>query len=181
MKFQDKLSKICASKEAIKWVGRRGVAAAWNDCQYAEWMLCFAGGIDIDRKMLVLAACDCAEPALQYGRDGEDRPEKVIQMARDWCAGIVTMHDVRNAAVIAFDCAGRPALAAGYAAAAAGSYYPGDAGIHAANAAVAASYAAFPRDTSADIANRHRLLAISADLVRQRIPLVMIEEKWKCI
>ena len=122
MKFSDKLNNMGACQEAIDWVGRRGIMTAWRDCPRGDWMLWLAGRLDIDRKLLVLAACDCAETALQYVPKGEDRPVKCIQVSRNWCNGTASMDDVRAAR--------RDAAAAAYA-------YAADA----ADAADAAAYA----------------------------------------
>ena len=153
MKFTDKLKELHACWEAVKWVGRRGIKTAWRDCKRGDWMLWLAGKLDIDRKLLVLAACDCAEQSLIYVPKGEDRPAKAIQVARNWCNGTASIDDVRAA----------KRNAAAYAA------YAADA-ADAADAAAAAVYA----DAAAAYASETSLNT-SADLVRKRIPVEMIE------
>ena len=150
MKFSDKLVSMNACQEAIDWVGRRDIKSAWRDCPRGDWMLWLAGRLDIDRKLLVLAACDCAETALQYVPKGEDRPVKCIQVSRNWCNGTASMDDVRAAR--------RDADAAAAYAAAAAAY---DA---AAYADAAATYAAA----------RKTAQQTCADLIRKRIPLDVI-------
>ena len=115
MKFTDKLNDMNACSEAVEWVGKRGLMTAWRDCPRGDWMLWLAGRLDIDRKLLVLVACDCAETALQYVPEGEDRPAKCIQITRDWCNGTASLDDVR-AARRAADAAATAAYAATYAA-----------------------------------------------------------------
>ena len=115
MKFTDRLNDMNACSEAVEWVGRRGLMTAWRDCGRADWMLWLAGRLDIDRKLIVLAACDCAETALKYVPEGEDRPAKAIQTSRNWCAGTATEQDCRDAANAAY--AAYAAADAAYAAA----------------------------------------------------------------
>ena len=117
MKFTDRLNEMHACRDAVKWVGRRGLMTAWRDCKRADWMLWLAGSLDIDRKLLVLAACDCAETALQYVPEGEDRPAKAIQVSRNWCGGTAFIGDVRNAVYAAAYAAYAATNAATYAAA----------------------------------------------------------------
>ncbi len=155
MKFSDKLRDMNACPEAVEWVVRRGIKTAWRDCERGDWMLWLAGRLDIDRKLLVLAACDCAETALQYVPEGEDRPAKAIQTARNWCNGTASLQEVQVAAYAAY--AADAADAAAYAANASYAAYAADA----ADAAYAAAYAAARKGC--------------ADLVRKRIPVEIIE------
>jgi len=174
MKFTDKLNDMHACSEAVEWVGKRGLMTAWRDCPRGDWMLWLAGRLDIDRKLLVLVACDCAETALQYVPEGEDRPAKCIQITRDWCNGTASLDDVRaarraaDAAAAAADTAAADTAAADTAAAAA-----------AADAATAAAYAAYAATYAADAAAyaaRTKALKICADLVRKRIPVSVIQK-----
>ena len=120
MKFIEKLESMHACSEATEWVAHRGIVKAWRECPRGDWMLWLAGRLDIDRKLLVMAACDCAETALQYVPDGEDRPAKCIQVTRNWCNGTATIDDVkaarRDAAAAADAAAYADAYAAAYAA-----------------------------------------------------------------
>ena len=160
MKFTDKLNDMHACSEAVRWVGKRGLMTAWRDCPRGDWMLWLAGRLDIDRKLLVLASCDCAETALQYVPKGEDRPAMCIQVTRDWCNGTASRDDVMAARRAAY-----AAAAAAYAADAAAYTYAADA-----YAAYAAAYA------YAAYAARTKALKICADLVRKRIPVSVIQK-----
>ena len=108
-------------------------------------MLWLAAKTWVDRKLTVMAACDCAELALRHVPDGEDRPQKAIEAARAWCL-CPNNEAARDAAGAARDAAWAAGAAAWAAAEAAG-------------AAEAACDAA--RDAE---------LKRCADLVRQRIP-----------
>ncbi len=180
MKFSDKLIAMNACTEAVEWCGSRGLVKAWRECPRGDWMLWLAGRIDIDRKLLVLATCDCAETALQYVPEGEDRPAKCIQVARNWCEGTASMDDVKAArrdAYAAYAAAAAAAYAyaaAAYAAAYAAAAADADAAAYAA-AADAAAYAA--ADAAADAASanaRRKSLKTCANLVRKRIPVSAI-------
>ena len=149
MKFTEKLESMHACSDAVEWVAHRGIIKAWRECPRGDWMLWLAGRLDIDRKLLVMAACDCAETALKYVPDGEDRPAKCIQVTRNWCNGTATIDEVRAA---------RRDAAAAYA--------------DAADAAAAAAYAAYP----APYAGRGPALLTCADLVRKSIPLSIIQK-----
>ena len=186
MKFSDKLIAMNACTEAVEWCGSRGLVEAWRECPRGDWMLWLAGRIDIDRKLLVLAACDCAETALQYVPEGEDRPAKCIQVARNWCEGTASMDDVKAArrdAYAAYPAADAAAYAAADAAADAAIAYAAaayaaadaDAAAYAAIADAAAAYAA--ADAAADAASanaRRKSLKTCANLVRKRIPVSAI-------
>ena len=102
MSLKAQLIEMGACKEAVEWVGRKQLKTAWEKCGRADWMLWLAGRVGVDRKPLVLAACDCAETALQHVTAGEDRPRIAIETARKWCAGETTITDVMNAANAAY-------------------------------------------------------------------------------
>ena len=180
MKLSDKLNNMNACSEAVDWIGRRGSMTAWRDCKRADWMLWAANNLGIDRKLLVLAACDCAETALKYVPEDEDRPVKCIQITRNWCNGTASMDDVRTArhdaaaaiAADAADAAAAYAYAAAYAAYAA-AYAADDAAAYAAYAAADAAYADAAYAAAADAAYaRSMVLSQCADIVRNDYPNV---------
>lgn len=152
--IKPRLTKMGACGEALDWVADRDLKTAWAECERGDWMLWLAGGLGIDRKLLVQAACDCAETALKFVPEGEDRPRIVIETARAWCRGEATLDEVLEAA---------DAVYAAYAAGAS-------------NAARAAAYAAADA-AYADYAD-YAAHKEHADLVRQRIPFEVIEGAW---
>ena len=162
MKFTDKLNQMAACSEAAKWVGKRGLKTAWRDCPRGDWMLWYAGKIGIDQKLLVLAACDCAETALKYVPEGEDRPAKAIQTSRNWCNGTATKQECRDAA----------ANASVYAADAAYAAYAAAYAAYDAATAYAAADAAADAAAAADA--RTKAHKTCANLVRARIPYELI-------
>jgi len=170
MTFKQQLIDMNACHEAVVWVGRKSLKTAWSKCERGDWMLWLAGKLDIDRKLLVLAACDCAEPALKLIPEGEDRPRQAIQTARDWCNGLASLEDVRNAANAA-NAAANAADVAAYAAADVAAYAANAA--NAADAAYAAAYAAYAGYAAAGAS------ADASDLVRARIPFEAIEKAMR--
>ena len=76
------LARLGACDDAREWADSMPAKRAWLRCQRGEWLLWFASRVRVDRKLVVLAACDCAELALQYVRAGEERPRKAIETAR---------------------------------------------------------------------------------------------------
>ena len=177
MKFTDKLDSMNACSEAVKWVGKRGIKTAWRDCPRGGWMLWLAGKLDIDRKLLVLAACDCAETALKYVPEGEDRPAKAIQTSRNWCNGTATTQECRadaatSAATYAATSATLAATYATFAATYATLAATSAATYAAAYAATYATYATLAATSAADA--RQSARKTCADLVRKRIPIDLI-------
>ena len=167
MSLRKKLAELDACSPARDWVGDKTLAEAWQTCQRGDWLLWLAAKANIDRRLLVLAACDCAEPALVYVPAGEDRPRIAIETARAWANGEATLEAVSAAAFAAADAADAAADAAFAAADAANGAY---------KAAYAANAAADAAADAADDAAQAASLAHSADLVRARIPLVVIAD-----
>jgi hypothetical protein len=181
---------MAACPEAVDWVDDKDLKTAWNTCERADWMLWLAAKTGIDRKLLVLVACDCAETALKYVPDGEDRPRQAIETARKWCAGEASIDQVRNDAADADDAAtaaavadAHAAYAAAYAAAHAHASYAQDVHLQAAHASYAAAHTAYAAAYAADAAYaaaanaaRKKSLKTMSEMVRNRIPLEIIVE-----
>ncbi len=87
MKFADKLKKMGACPEAIKWVGNKTFKQAFDECERGDWMFWYLERVaktKAEKKALALAACDCAERALKFIPAGEDRPRQAIKAARKY-------------------------------------------------------------------------------------------------
>ncbi len=156
---------------AVDWLAARPAgelhAATYYACDRGDWLLWLAARAGVDRRLVVLAACDCAEEALVHVAAGEERPRRCIEVTRAWCRGEATIEQVREARRAADDAAAAAAAyAAAYVAAAAAAAYA-DAAAAAADDAAAAAYAAAD---AAAVAARASSLAASARLVRARIP-----------
>ena len=102
----------------------------------------------VDRRRLVLAACDCAESVLHLVPAGEDRPRRAIGAAREWVRGRATQDEVRAARAAAYaaayasSSAAYDASSAAYAAASSAAYNASAAAYAAASAAYAAALSA---------------------------------------
>ena len=104
MNLPDYLRSLGACTEAREWAaGYSTLAEAWTACERADWLLWYAGRHgDVDRRLLVRAACACARTALPHVPPGEDRPRLAIELAEAWCNGRATIVEVRAAAYAAY-------------------------------------------------------------------------------
>jgi hypothetical protein len=136
--WSHRLVRLGACQVAIDWARTQpNEREAWRNCKRADWMLWLLGRLCkrlTQRRILVLAACDCAGITLKYVSKTETRPREAIRVARAWAMGKATMDEVRAAASYAY--------AASYASYAAASYGAASAAA-AASAAYAASYASY--------------------------------------
>lgn len=71
--------------------------SAWNACQRGDKMLRYVAKMDADRRVLVLAACECAKLTLDRV-EGEDRPRLAIETVEAWARGEASSAAVRKAA-----------------------------------------------------------------------------------
>jgi hypothetical protein len=115
------LKRLGACGDARTWCKEQpSIATAWSNCKRGDWLLWVAARVitnPVERMLVVLAACDCAEKALVHVPTGEDRPRQCIETVRAWTRGEATIEQVRE---------GRRDDAA-YAAAAAAAYAAADA------------------------------------------------------
>ena len=162
--FAALLVELNACSEAQEWAGGKSLAVVWKTCKRGDWLLWLCGKMADKpdwptRKEVVLAACDCAELALKYVPEGEERPRKCLETVRAWAAGNATIHEVRTARAAAY--------AYAYAA-----YADAAAAAHAA-AAYAATYAAaaYAAAYDASAAARTKTLAKCATIVRKRLKI----------
>lgn len=168
--------------EAIPWAlayQGRPAEEAWYACERVDWLLWLAGRIGVDRRLVVLAACDCVRPVLHLVPEDEARPRLAVEAAEAWTRGEATLDDVRSAANAA-----RAAYAAAYAAARAAyaayaaAHYAAYAASYAANTAYYAANAAYYAAKASDAASaRAASLRNYAELVRARIPWELVREK----
>jgi hypothetical protein len=169
------LKKLRACGEATSWVSGRDLAQVWESCHRGDWMLwligCMAGEPGWPtRQQVVLAVCDCAETALQFVKQGEDRPRKAIETARAWARGEASLDEVRADAYAAYAAAADAAYAAAaYAAYAAAAYADADAYADAYAAADGKDISRTARQDTAQTA-RAKALATCAEIVRRAVP-----------
>ncbi len=181
--FASQLARLGACSEARNWVGRKPIRTAYRTCERGDWMLWIAARAGVDRKVIVLAACECMRLALPHVRTGEDRPRVAIETAERWVRGEagVTLDDVRNAAAAAY--AAAVTYAAGYAAYAAATYAAAADYTGYTYAAAAADYAGYAAADAARSSDAHGARAATllqcANIVRRHISLEMIESALK--
>ena len=111
-----------ACPEAMQWTVEHPTLSPsklWRACPRGDWLLWLAEKAGVERKLIVLAACDCARTALKYVAEGEDRPRIAIETAEAWCRGDATIEEVQKAAGAAEAWAAGAARAAAMAAEAA--------------------------------------------------------------
>ena len=157
IEFIARLRTLSACGDAVAWAeATPGTPEQlWRKCGRADWLLWLARSANTDRKLMVRAACACAETALVYVRpDAQLACLWAIDSARRWSRGEAEPGECQAAAYAAY----AAAYAAYYAAYAAAVI---DAADDAAYAAYAAYYAADAHS---------RALAVMAPLVRREIP-----------
>ena len=173
-KLRQFLTSRDACSSAMNWLGDRDSDQMWAECERPDWLLWWAGQV-VSRQELVLAACDCAETALRYVPEGEDRPRLAIDAARRWARGEATVKEVdaaRAAAIAAYINAG---YAASYAALTA---YATPAPYAAHSAAAAAEEAARAAARADDYAATHAAAdATMCQLIRDRWPECPLPEE----
>lgn len=169
--FNDALRRLRACSEAVEWCDSKPNATPaqlWATCKRGDWMLWLAGAAGVDRRLLVLAACDCAETALKRVPKGEGRPAEAIRMARAWCAGKATLDEVKAAARAVYYAAyasGASACYGAYAAAAYAYAYADDAAANAHAIAFASSEA--PATAAAVVRKRIKWATVKESLSKQ--------------
>lgn len=101
IRIGDALATLDACPPAREWLASRppvaDVREHWQACPRGDWLLWLAGRADVDRKLLVRAACACAREALVHVAAGEDRTRIAIETAEAWTRGEVTPEMVRAA------------------------------------------------------------------------------------
>lgn len=155
--WTENLVKMEACEEAVEWArGCATYAEAWEACERADWLLWLAAKKagprgSASHRAVVLGAALCAETALRYLPEGEDRPARAVDLAVRYGRGEnVEARELRAAADAAWAAA----------ACAAADAYAADADAYAAAAWAAAADAYAAADADADAERR------MADIVR---------------
>jgi len=158
------LKRLSACDDAVAWCRKyKSLANCWRHCDRADWLLWFAARIGVDRKLIALAACGCAETSLQYIQNirYREKAETAINTVRKWAADKATIGEVRSsAAAAAADAAA--ATAADAAAYAAAAYAVAVAAADAAADAYAYACAVAAADAAADAADADAYAAAAA-------------------
>src|ERR1700734_1856565 len=105
------LSKLSVCSDARVFCrGHKTIKAAWLACERGDWLLWFAGKLDIDRKVLVFVACQCARLVLKNTTD--KRVLKCIEITERWTADNAMIEEMITARRDAADAADAAAYAA---------------------------------------------------------------------
>jgi len=97
-----------ACTPARDWVeSAKGTPAQlWRRCPRGDWLLWLAAEVGVDRKLVVMAACDCAEATAARRRpststerwwQGVDATAECLRVVRAWCARRATRDTVSAA------------------------------------------------------------------------------------
>lgn len=143
------LRRMGACDDAVTWAETQTTYySAWRACHRGDWLLWIAAMLEVDRRLVVRAACACARTALVHVPDGELRPLHAIETAEAWCRGEATIEQVRSAANAAHAAraAAHAANAARAACAAANASYAAHAAYAAARAAAYSAYVAAAKE-----------------------------------
>ena len=146
---KEQFGRIDNCQESLDYVASQpSLADAWENCERPDWLLAFARKARIaSKEQFVRVAIGEAEAVLHIWTDkypDDDRPQKAIQVAKDWIADHASgkrADAAANASASASSSSAAYASAA-YAAYAAGAYAAYAAAAYAAYAAAYAAYAA---------------------------------------
>ena len=83
--LQQHLESIGACPTARDWAGERTPRQAWDEATRADWLLWWAGQLEVEKALLVRCACAIARTVLHLIPAGEDRPRLAIEAAERWC------------------------------------------------------------------------------------------------
>ena len=172
----EQLKSWNACSEKFEWAKDLTWEQMYLTCERGDWLLWLAGKCEIDHKLLVSSACDCAETVVHLA---SSKSRKLLSVIREWVEGKATIKEVKIAAAAdaVYDAAAADAaadvVAAAYAAVDAAAYAVYDAVYDAANAAAYAAYAA-AYAAAADVVAANQKQC--ADLVRKNIPFELFSK-----
>lgn len=83
------LAREGAQRDLVEWALPFGAhfERLWEACPRGDWLLALAARLNVDRRVLVAAACRCVEPALEYVAEDEPRPLVCLSALYAWSRG----------------------------------------------------------------------------------------------
>jgi hypothetical protein len=87
-------------KAFCDWLKENGIESpkeAWGKCDRPDWMFWIVGHKEENKPDIILAACDIAASVLHLVPEGEDRPRKAIDVAREIANGEIANAGARGA------------------------------------------------------------------------------------
>lgn len=67
----DRVRSLGACRDACEWIAglpRMSAKRAWETCERGDWLLWITARAGVDRRLVVLAACECARLSLVHVR-----------------------------------------------------------------------------------------------------------------
>ena len=122
MKFKDKLIKMDACEEAVKWVNGKGLKTAWKTCRRGDWMAWYIGrnkdalGLS-DMRLITAAKVKTANLVKHLMKD--ERSLNALRVAQKFADGKATRKQLAWSADEAWSADAASAAAAAWSAAAA--------------------------------------------------------------
>lgn len=193
MTRDDLLGRLDSRSEEWEWVASTPGTPAeiWATCPRGDWLLYLATSLGVDRRGVVLAACDCAETTTPHLK-GSTRwaAHAALEVARRWARGEATEAEVHAAVDQAFDVEDTVYPVGAEAGAFRAAILAADAVVHVVCAAAASDSAAQSAAYAAAVIGGSRFTAAfasaygaalvparlrAADLVRARIPWATVE------
>jgi hypothetical protein len=182
----DWLGQQGAHNDFVEWARRfeGDVGALWQACPRGDWLLALASRLGAPERMLVLAACGCAKPALEHLPEEHTAVGECLEELRSWaCSALPPLpteqiEAMRATLETARDAALDPAHAEAALAALAALETVGDPAF-AASAAAFATQAAMV--SAADCAMMEALRFAqheTAEAVRAALPATLIATLW---
>lgn len=193
MTRDDLLRRLDSRSEEWEWVASTPGTPAeiWAACPRGDWLLYLATSLGADRRVVVLAACDCAETATPHlTASTRWAAGAALASARRWARGEATEVEVRAAVDQAFDVEGTVYPVGAEAGAFRAAILAADAVVRIVCAATASDSAAHSAAYAAAVCGASRFTAAfvsaygaalvparlrAADLVRARIPWADVE------
>ena len=82
----------------VRWITTQpSYKEAWHNCTQSMWLMCACERLDVDEKLIVRAACDCAHWAADRFKYNP-LIENAITAAEGWCEGVVSLEQALDAA-----------------------------------------------------------------------------------
>jgi hypothetical protein len=93
-KFLNLIKKFKPCDAAIDWIKslpESSLEEIWEACERPDWLYWLVDQVQIEKKLIVLSACEIARTVLYLIPKEELRPLKAIEAAEGWCRGEVSI------------------------------------------------------------------------------------------
>lgn len=180
------LAREGAQRDFVEWAGAFSgdVAALWQACPRGDWLLALAARLNAPSSTLVLAACGCAEGALEHLPPEQTAVAACLSTVRAWAEGsrsaltVEELERMRALLEAARDSASDPAQAEAALAAIAALETIGDPAFAASAAAFAAHATTVSAADCAMVEAMRFAQHQTAESVRAALPAQLVAELW---